>query len=277
MILNLYDTLPVSQNSACRIFIFKCIIFFSLISSLVSCKQEDLKTAIIQNNAGLALYNKADYKKARYFFLKAASHENLPDTNMAVFFYNIARTYSITSEMDSAKYFYQKSCKLYSATSQAFKISKASIFLLESKTDSARKVLEEGYEIDSTNGTINNLLGLIFIGEYGEDYFNPNVAYKFNVRAYSYFKDEPSKFALAKSEYFVYNTERAISLFSQLHRQYPKNETYLTSLILIKGEKGDQQNLNMLTQELKRKFPNDYDKVISQINTGQHSLRWNVY
>jgi tetratricopeptide (TPR) repeat protein len=243
---------------------------------LFSCGSDELKTAQIQNITGLELYEKGDYKKSLYFFLKAANHTDIPDSNKAIYFDNIAHAYFHTSQPDSAKFFYKKVCQLAQSNRSDCNISLANLLLLDDKIDSARSLLEEIVAKDSTNGAVNNLLGLIYIGDYGQAFFNPELGYKFNNRAYWYFRDAGSKFALAKNEYFLNNTEKAIALFSQLHQQFPKNEGYLVSLILMKGEKGDRLNFDRLLRELKKRFPQQYGTVVSQINPGSHSLRWNL-
>ena len=156
------------------------------------------------------------------------------------------------------------------------KLSMVNLFLMDEKIDSAKRYLEEAYSIDSSRGEVNNLLGLIYLGDYGQAYYNPEKAYKFNNEAFLVFKDAASKFALAKNEYFLNNVDRSITLFTQLRREKPTNENYLVSLILIKIENGDLSNINYLVRELKSRFPGSYHRVVSQLSFGTHVVRWNL-
>jgi len=243
---------------------------------LYSCKPGELKTATIENGTGLRLYEKGEYKRALYFFMKAAAHENLPDSNKAIFFANIAHAYANIHQADSAKYFYKKASEAYLPGSVNATLSMVNLFLIDEKIDSAKRYLELAYSTDSSSGEVNNLLGLIYIGDYGQAYYNPEKAYKFNNKAFLVFRDAASKFALAKNEYFLNNVDKSITLFSQLRRENPGNENYLVSLILIKIENGDLSNMNFLVRELKNRFPRSYSKVISQLSVGKHAVRWNL-
>ena len=254
--------------------IFRYILFISIVSLVCACKSNDLETARIQNSSGLKLYDKGDYKKAVYFFIKASKYENLPDTIRAIYIENIASAYARSAKLDSSEYFYRKAATLYSPLSRNYKVDMANSFLVRDSIDSALQILHDAYRIDSSNGTVNNLLGLIYLGEYGHNYLDPGQAYKYNKKAFEQFQDAPSKFALAKNEYLLNNTERAITLFSQLHIAYPRHKGYLISLILIKGEKGNEPNMDMLLRELKRKFPGSYASTVSQIAPGHHTLTW---
>src|SRR4051812_39977350 len=132
--------------------VIKLITVCSFFFLLCSCETDDLKTAKLENTTGVKLYGKGDYKKALYFFMKAAGHKNLPDSNKAIFLGNIAHSYSKMNQPDSAKFFYKKASGDFNPNSSYFNINMANAFLIDTKIDSALKYLEEAYKVDSSSG-----------------------------------------------------------------------------------------------------------------------------
>lgn len=237
-------------------------------------KQSTVEKAKDLNREGLDYFEKGDYKEARRLFFEATEQPNLPDTTRAIYFENIADAYARDTLYDSARTMYTTAAKLYPHPVPKYYINMAYAYFQYSRIDSALSMLEAGFRADSNNAVINNLLGLVYLGEYDKEHFDPGKAYRYNLKARKLYLDARTKLMLAKNEYHINNTWRALALFRQLHLEYPSEKAYLISLILIKAELEDSTDLEILKAELKKNFPDNYKTTINDISPGQHTLSW---
>lgn len=243
---------------------------------MISCnsKQRTVEKAKDLNREGLDYFEKGDYKEARRLFFEAAEQPTLPDSSKAIYFENIADAYARDTLYDSARAMYTFAANLYPHPVPKYYINMAYAYFQYSHIDSALTMLEEGFRTDSNNAVINNLLGLVYLGEYDKKHFDPEKAYKYNSKARKLYFDAPTKLMLAKNEYHINNTPRSLALFRQLHLEYPSEKAYLISLILIKAELEDSTDMQTLKAELKMNFPDDYERTIDDMSPGQHTLSW---
>lgn len=251
-------------------------IFIILLLGSFSCdsKQSTVEKAKDLNREGLDYFEKGDYKEARRLFFEAAEQPKLPDTTRAIYFENVADAYARDTLYDSARTMYTTAAKLYPHPAPKYYINMAYAYFQYSHIDSALAMLEAGFRADSNNAVINNLLGLVYLGEYDKKHFDPEKAYNYNRKARKLYLDAPTKLVLAKNEYHINNTWRSLALFRQLHLEYPSEKAYLIPLILIKAELEDSTDMNLLKTELKKNFPDDYNNTINDMSPGQHTLSW---
>lgn len=250
------------------------LLFVSCNSKPADNTKENRTRASEANQRGITHFEEGEYKDARKYFFEAAEEPNLPDSTRGIYMENIADAYARDGLHDSALVFYNKAGLQFKPGSVRYYTNKAFAFFQVPAIDSALQVLLTAYKIDSNNSTVNNHLGLIYLGEYDKAFFDPEKAYRYNNKAWKLSLDSPTKCVLAKNEYYLNRTERALALFRQLHLEFPKDRTYLISLILIKGELGDEQDMDLLKKQLKEYFPDDYKSTLADIVPGSHTITW---
>jgi len=245
--------------------------------ALLGCKHEDDSTKAIElNNLGLQLTNQGKDREAIYVYQQAASYRNIPTTDRTTFLSNLALAYHKINMNDSAKYFYKKAANMNKRGSYNYLVNVAYVYLIDKRLDTTCKLLEKAYKADSTMVSVNNLLGVIWLGEYDKNYYDPVKALRYNANAYKMLQDGDTKFMLAKNYYQVENTAESLRLFRELHYEYPDYIAYLVTLIMIEQEMNNLSEAEKLLEELKTKDPEKYkQRRADPIEPGTHVIVWN--
>ncbi len=249
------------------------ICLFALIL-LSSCYYSDKEEAKKLNSLGLWYIDNGDAIKALAFFIKASQFKNISNSDRTFYFENVANAYIKTQLIDSARYFYFKAASLNSRHSYYYLTNIAQIYLIDRKVDSALNYLEEALDTDSSKPIVNNLLGLIYMGSYGHDYYNPEKAIIYNRKTSFFSNDASSKFVLAQNEYLINNVAESLKILYELHDEVPDYEPYLVSLILIEGERNNLIELEKLLLELRGRNIGKFNQIKEQIKPGEHKIRW---
>lgn len=250
----------------------------ALISFVIfyACNQPDEQQARTVNDKGLAYLNEGKEREARLAFLQASQYKNISDSDRTNYLENTAISYLRTPFKDSAKYYFQKALSLNPVGSYYYFVYRGYIKLIENELDSTADFLEKAFAKDSTKPTVNNLLGLLYMGEYGKDFYDPYKAIKYNRKTYELLQDGVSKFVLAKNEYLVNKVQLSEQMFEELYRDAPEYTPYLVSLIMIKQELGESAEASKLLLILKGKNPDKYRQLVADpIEQGSHVIVWN--
>ncbi len=236
---------------------FCSLLFF--VMSLTGCLVNADEDATLTNNKGLAYLDARNYDSALILFKKAANTKGISAKNKVNMLRNLAITFSEMEETDSAKIFFKKAAETSSKNSYEYLVNMADVFLLEENIPQAISSLQAAWDIDNQKVDVNNNLGLIYLGEYGQAYLNPDKALRYNLKAFAVNKDRNTQFVLGKNYYLLKKYDKALEIFKQLRQQYPTHISYLTSLILIQEDAGNAAEAEKLKVELKEQDPGEYE------------------
>lgn len=231
-----------------------------MVISLAGCLANADEEATIANNKGLSFLNERKFDSALILFKKAAQTKGISAKNKITMYRNVAITFSEMEETDSAKMFYKKAVAASSKNSYEFLVNSADVAILEGNIPQAISNLQAAWDRDNEKIDVNNNLGLIYLGEYGETYYNPDKALRYNLKAFAINKDRNTQFVLGKNYYQLKKYDKALEIFKQLHLEYPAFTSYLTSLILIHEDAGNTEEASKLKVELKKQDPEEYEE-----------------
>ncbi|MFZ4057039.1 MAG: hypothetical protein ACOYKE_02820 [Ferruginibacter sp.] len=250
------------------------IFFFAGLLFLVSCTDNKSAQAKLINEQGLKYHQEGEDSLARQLFIQAANMKGVSNEDKASYYRNAAIS---TLELpDSAKFFFSKAKSLNKPNSYEYLVNNAYIHLINKKVDAAIADLKKAYQLNKEGLAVNNMLGLIYLGEYGKDYFEPFKAIKFNFQSFELYKDDQSKFVLAKNYYYIGRYNKSLTLFQQLYASYPNDYDYLITIIMMHQENLNTIAANKLMETLKDENPERYQQFLEEnsITPGQHTLIW---
>lgn len=250
------------------------MLFFCLLACYPSCKSDDsLYKANRLNEEALRLSDMGRNDEALLLLHQALSYNAVPDSNRRVFFSNLALTHDALDNTDSAKYFLKQAIELSPKRSFVYYTGYAQLYLIDTLVGKAIDFLEKSYQLNSDYGPTNNLLGLIYLGTYDPGFYNPQKALPYNLKAYESFRDVNGRNVLAQNYYYLEMVEKSVSLFKELHRDYPDNVDYLTTIIMMEQELGN--DCSMFLDKMKPLDPEAYrDLTDNPLKAGTHTIEW---
>jgi len=226
------------------------------------------------NRIGIHYSEEGQKKKAINYFLAASLTKNITDSERTIYLGNLGREYWQSNE-DSSKYYFMKAANLSDKNSFKGLYYTANVFVLDKKTTQARDLLLKAYQIDSLDMSINNLLGIIYMGENGRECYAPQKALKYNLRTYNVKRDLAAAFTLAKNYYLINDTKKAVPLFEDVCKRAPDFTPCLSILIMVYQELGRNKDADKLLIILKQKDLPRYNQIIKlNIKKGEHGLNW---
>jgi tetratricopeptide (TPR) repeat protein len=249
--------------------------FFSILA--FSCGTKDSVKADQANSLGLRLSSENKTREALQAFYQAASYKAIADTDRAVYLGNLAVTYEDLDLIDSAKYYYTLAANTTPSGSLRNLVSRSCILLIDNKIDSALRLLNAAYSISGTDLTVNNNIGLIYLGLYDSSFYDPQKALPYNIRVEEMgTNDGDSKLVLAKNYYYLNRMHEALALFRELHKLYPEDVENLHTLIMVEQEMGNKAKADILLDKLKTMNREKYNERIEDpISAGSHDIIWN--
>ena len=253
------------MNRSRSILFLLLIIGWAVTAGLSGCLVDADKQAVALNNKGLFFLNKRNYDSAIYMFKKAVQIKSVLQKNKINILRNVAITYSEMDEKDSAKIFYKKAVAFSSNKSYDFLINNADVAILEDNIPQAITYLQAAWDLNNAKVDVNNGLGLIYLGEYGDAYLNPDKALRYNLKAFEINKDRNTQFVLGKNYYQLKKYDKALEIFNLLHEEYPDYTSYLTSLILIHEDAGHTADAEKLKEKLKKQDPEEYEESFGEV------------
>jgi tetratricopeptide (TPR) repeat protein len=248
--------------------------FFTGLLFLVSCTDNKSAQAKLINEQGLKYHQEGEDSLAQQLFVRAANMKGVSNEDKASYYRNAA--ISTLEIPDSARYFFSKAKSLNKPNAYEYLVNNAYIHLIDKKVDAAITDLKKAYQMNKEGLAVNNMLGLIYLGEYGKDYFEPFKAIKFNFQSFELYKDDQSKFVLAKNYYYIGRYNKALTLFEQLYASYPNDTDYLITLIMMHQENRNTIEAEKLMETLKDDNPERYQQFLQEnsIIPGKHTLVW---
>lgn len=212
---------------------------------LFSCLQNNRKEdPIALNEQGILLTNDGKHELALQAFLKAIKDQKLSKNTRGTIYRNIALTYNQLNKKDSAIHFSTIAAKCYRRNSYEYLLNAAEVDLLRGKTAPALSKLLKAQGSSPNEMTVNNTLGLIYLGEYDESFVDLEKALACNLKAYDISGSRNIEEVLALNYYKLENYEKAELHYENLHQKFADIISYTlnTGMAKHKLKKGDEAN-----------------------------------
>lgn len=253
--------------------ILPLIIFFCILICK-SCKPDNsAEMAERYNDEGLRLINEGKSDEAIASFHQALSYTAVPGDTRGVYFSNLALSHDALGNIDSAKIYFRKAIKSNEKGSFAYYTNYGQLYLMDSMVARALNSLEKSHHLNSEYGPTNNLLGLIYLGTYDTEFYDPEKALPYNIKAYETLNGVNCVFTLAQNYYYLEKVEKSVSLFKELHRDYPDNSNYLSTVIMMEQELGN--DVSNLLDKLKALDPERFQELMDDpVKAGSHTIVW---
>ena len=199
-------------------FILICSIIFLACSNKKQVSEKSIKK-------GVEYIDQEEYMKAIEHFHLLFSNE-LDDLSKSVIYRNISISFQSVGELDSAKYYAKKSYTDAPGDSFDYYLNKADYSLLVNHVSEALQNLDQARIIDSKRQEIYNRYCSVYSGEYGEVFFDPDLAEKNAVIAC---KIKPNRIVKEQLGSIYFQNEKysnSARIFKELAKKYPQNKKY---------------------------------------------------
>ncbi|MBK8521361.1 MAG: tetratricopeptide repeat protein [Ferruginibacter sp.] len=209
--------------------------FSGLLLLLTSCVQTPTEdNAIGVNEKGIALINAGKYEEALQAFLKAIKNPVLTKKSKGTIYRNIAITYNQLEKTDSAIHFSTLAAKCYKKNSFNYLVNAADVDLLRGKTDVALAKLLRAADLEPDEMSVNNTLGLIYMGEYDAAHTDLDKALQYNLTAFETNGGRIIEEVLARNYYNMENYTKAALHYEHLIQNYPDMISYSLNMGMTK-------------------------------------------
>lgn len=209
--------------------------FCTMLVLLSSCgeriKEED---PVAMNEKGIQLINEGKQEEALQLFLKAVKSRKLPTDYKGTIYRNIGVTYNQLDKTDSAIHYSTLAYKCFGKNSYDYLINAADVDLYRGKAASALPKLLKAVEMEPNDMAVNNTLGLLYLGEYGDEYIDLDKALVYNLKAFDITSSRTMEEVLALNYYNMENYGKAELHYEHLHQNYPDMISYTLDMGLVK-------------------------------------------
>ncbi len=229
---------------------------------LASCVQSAAEEDPVKlNEQGVELINAGKNDSALQIFLKAIKNPKLSKEYKGTVYRNIALTYNQLEQPDSAIHFSTLASKCYRKNSFDYLVNAADVDLLRGKTAPGLSKLLKAADREPDEMTVNNTLGLIYMGEYDEAFIDLDKALKYNLKAFEISGTRILEEVLARNYYRLENYEKAELHFEHLLQNYPEMISY-------------SLDMGMIKHKLKKKAEGDklFDEVIAKDSSYRETI-----
>ncbi|MEO6254901.1 MAG: hypothetical protein ABIO79_16440 [Ferruginibacter sp.] len=211
------------------------IMITGLIFFLFSC--QDMPTeddAIKKNQEGINHMNEGKYQLALVDFNEAINNPRLTLISKGTIYRNIALTYHELNKLDSSIHFSTLGAKCYKKNSYDYLVNMGNVDLLTGKTSVALVKLLKAAALEPDDLSVNNILGLIYLGDYGEEFSDPEKALNYNKKAFEISNSRITEDILGRNYYDLGKYELAEMHYERIHEQYPNELNYTLNIAMIK-------------------------------------------
>jgi tetratricopeptide (TPR) repeat protein len=208
---------------------------FGLLITLISCGQVMTEMeAIKRNEQGLAEYNAGHVDKAIILFKEAIKSPKLSTEIKAQIYRNIAQTFSEMKQQDSSIHYSNLAANSYDKNSYEYFVNISDVEIVTGKTADAILKLQKAVNMKPNELAANNTLGLIYLGDYGLEFADPEKALKYNKKAFEINNDRVTEDVLGRNYFQIGYFSNAEMHYSKLKDEYPDILPYSLSLGMIK-------------------------------------------
>ncbi len=239
----------------------------------MQCASKHQQDANKLNNEGLKYLEMGDERSAIFTLHKALEQIQKDKKLQAKILRNLGIAYkqkfvrdklNSHNALDSAGFYFFNAANKSDINSFDYELNMGDLSLVRDKIDSAIFYLEKAYNLNPNESSVNNVLGLIFLGEEGRDFFDPGKALKYNLTTYRLNPGRLSKFVLGKNYMYLQEYSNAEPLFLDLYKQFPDFVDYLFALIVIEKKLGKIDESSKYLELLKKRDFNQYKSFIDK-------------
>jgi tetratricopeptide (TPR) repeat protein len=202
----------------------KLPIIFFLTLFIISCSsKKTVSDAVIKK--GVVLVDQENYQQAVDYF-RSLLTSDIDDESKAVIYRNISIAYQSLGKLDLAKIYAKKSYLNAPDDSFEYYLNKADYELLSFHVSEALTNLNKAKELDSKRFEIYNRYCSIYSGEYGEVFFDPELAEK---NALIACKIKPGRILKEQLGAIYFQNEKytnSARIFNELVKRYPETKKY---------------------------------------------------
>jgi tetratricopeptide (TPR) repeat protein len=202
--------------------------------------------ALAKNDLALVKYNSANYDEAIILFKEAVESPGISIATKEKIYRNLAHAFSAIESVDSSLHYSEMAANCFEKGSYEFLVNSADVLLLKGEVKNALRLLKKAYIQEPSGIDVNNSLGLIYLGDYGEEFANETKALKYNLKAFQVNKDRPTEDILARNYYYLEDYINAEKHFSNLRNQFPDMLDYPLNLGMIKYHQKNIREANDL-------------------------------
>ncbi|MEO7307656.1 MAG: tetratricopeptide repeat protein [Ferruginibacter sp.] len=227
------------------------IMITGLLLFLFSC--QDMATeadAIKKNQEGVNHMNEGKYELALTEFNEAINNPGLTLISKGTIYRNIALTYHELNKLDSSIHFSTLAAKCYKKNSYDYLVNMANVDILTGKGTVALVKLLKAAAMDPDDLSVNNTLGLIYLGDYGEEFADPEKALIYNKKAFEVSNSRITEDILGRNYYALAKYELAEMHYERIHEQYPDVLIYALNTGMIKYKLKKTQEADLLFDQL---------------------------
>ncbi len=205
----------------------KLILLFTGFAMLASCaglQTEDDANKL--NQQGITMLNDGDYEGAIAKFKKAIQNLKLDRESKGTIYRNMAIAYHEQNTIDSSMHYSTLAAKCFKKNSYDYLINMASVDLLTGRTDVARTKLVKAASLNPDDLAVNNSLGLIYLGDYGEEFIELDKALTYNKKAFDLNGGRATQDILARTYYALGEYKNAELHYETVYNKYPQIAVY---------------------------------------------------
>lgn len=236
---------------------------FILLISISSCNIANQAEAAQLNENGLIAMDNGDLELAIDYFKQAIDKKGLDKETEATCLRNLAVAWDEFGNADSSKHYSLQAAEVIGKDTYEYELYLADVDMIDGNTASAIERLQRAKMLGGENMEICNLLGLIYLGEYGEEFIDFDQAVYYNRKAYQQGESRATTYLLALSEYYTDNNDEALMLFQSMRQNYPQflDAMYFEGVIML--ENGELEEGIQILEELRVLDPS-YSEIIDQ-------------
>lgn len=228
----------------------------AIVLLFVSCGQLMTESqAILKNQEGLEYLDQAQYELAINSFKEGVESPNLSKETRALIYRNIAQTYYEMMEIDSSLVYSQLAADCYPKDSYEYLTNISDIKISTGETAEAEKLLLKAVKMKPNELAANNTLGAIYLGDFGAEFFDPEKALPYNIKAFEINNDRITEDVLGRNYIELGNYNKARTHYSKLHKEYPDIEVLAYQLGVVEYLDGNKEKAEIYFNKVIAKNP----------------------
>lgn len=194
-----------------------------------------------QNEEAIKELNNGNLDKALALFRESLKNGGLGKEERGIVYQNMAKVFEYRQETDSIKRYLELAIKQFDPTSLKGLTAQGELDLYGGNVPRGLLSLKKAWLKDSSDFLVNNLLGLVYVGEQGAEYVDAHKAVYHARKSHESGNSRASKDLLARACFVAENYNEATKLYAELSKEYPTdNAVYLFNLGMSKYEQGQQ-------------------------------------
>lgn len=183
--------------------------------------------AIKINQEGVDHMNEGKYELAIQSFNEAIKNPKLTQPTKGTIYRNMAITFNSLDNIDSSLHYSTLAAKCFNKDSYNYLVNMADVDLITGRTGKALAALLRAAAINPDEMAVNNTLGLVYMGDYDENFTDLETALTYNKKAFEFKRDRVTEEVLGRNYFRLEDYNNAELHFKHLIGEYPDVINYL--------------------------------------------------